>query len=96
MLTTIIGRGHSGTRAISQTLYGSGVYMGQLLNSSGDKMPPQAVYDACKVVAKHVRWNGDLSWDFSDLLAGEIDPEWDRLIDSYLADVLQNGSPHRG
>ena len=26
-LVTIIGRGHSGTRAISHTLYASGVYM---------------------------------------------------------------------
>ena len=31
-LITIIGRGHSGTRAISHTLYASGVYMGRLLN----------------------------------------------------------------
>jgi hypothetical protein len=28
-LITIIGRGHSGTRAISHTLYASGVYMGR-------------------------------------------------------------------
>ena len=27
-MMTVIGRGHSGTRAISHTLYASGVYMG--------------------------------------------------------------------
>ncbi len=43
-LITIIGRGHSGTRMISHTLYGSGVYMGRTLNPSGDKVPPQALY----------------------------------------------------
>ena len=31
-LITIIGRGHSGTRAISHTLYASGVNMGSKLN----------------------------------------------------------------
>ena len=95
-LITVIGRGHSGTRAISQTLYASGVYMGRLLNPSGDKMPPQEMYDACKVLAKHVKWDGDLSWDFSNLHTCDIDPEWDRLIESYLADVLKNKAPHKG
>ena len=33
---TIIGRGHSGTRAITHTLYASGVFMGSTLNRSGD------------------------------------------------------------
>ena len=39
-LVTIIGRGHSGTRAISHTLYASGVYMGATINNSGDLVPP--------------------------------------------------------
>ena len=39
-LITIIGRGHSGTRAMSHTLYASGVYMGRTLNRVGDKVPP--------------------------------------------------------
>ena len=95
-LITVIGRGHSGTRAISHTLYASGVYMGHLLNQAGDKMPPQEMYDACRILAKHVKWNGNLSWDFSDLHTGYIDPEWDRLIESYLSDVLKNKAPHRG
>ncbi len=95
-LITIIGRGHSGTRAISHTLYASGVYMGHLLNQSGDKMPPQEMYDACKVLAKRIKWNGDLSWDFSELHTGDIDPEWDRLIESYLADVLKNKASNKG
>ena len=95
-LITIIGRGHSGTRAISHTLYASGVYMGHLLNQSGDKMPPQEMYDACKVLAKRIKWNGDLSWDFSELHTCDIDPEWDRLIESYLADVLKNKASNKG
>ena len=44
VLTTIIGRGHSGTRAMSHTLSASGVWMGEPLNGSGDLLPPQAMY----------------------------------------------------
>ena len=96
-LITVIGRGHSGTRAISHTLYASGVMMGSLLNRSGDKMPPEEMYEACRVMAKQIKWNGDLSWDFSNLHTGDIDPEWDRLVESYLSDVLNDKrSEHSG
>ena len=40
-LTTVIGRGHSGTRSISHTLSASGVYMGEPLNGSGDLIPAE-------------------------------------------------------
>ena len=66
-LITIIGRGHSGTRAISHTLYASGVYMGDTLNASGDLLPPQPMYDACRVAAQYIQWKGGLEWDFSQL-----------------------------
>ncbi len=67
-LITIIGRGHSGTRAISHTLSASGVFMGAPLNVSGDLLPPEAMYDACRVLARFVRWQGGLEWDWSELL----------------------------
>jgi len=94
--TTVIGRGHSGTRAIAHTLYASGVYMGHRLNPSGDKVPEEPIYDACRIFGKHVRWNGGLSWDFSAVISGEIDPEFERLIHSYLDDVLKSDNPCRG
>ena len=95
-LIIVIGRGHSGTRAISHTLYASGVYMGRLLNRSGDKVPPESMYDACRVMAKYVTWQGGLSWDFSKLTNGQIDPEFDRLIDGYLEDVLGDSTEQKG
>lgn len=95
-LITVIGRGHSGTRAISHTLYASGVFMGHTLNRSGDKVPPEALYDACKVMARHVRWQGGLSWDFSALHSMEIDAEFKQLIDTYLHDVMRDKSAHKG
>ena len=95
-LITVIGRGHSGTRAISHTLYASGVFMGTTLNPSGDKVPPEAMYDACRVMAKYVRWMGGLSWGFAPLNTMEIDPEFKTLMNTYLADVLAIKSKHRG
>ena len=66
-LITVIGRGHGGTRAISHTLYASGVFMGNCQNRSGDKIPPQKLYDACRVMAKYVKWQGELRWNLDTL-----------------------------
>ncbi|MCA9984009.1 MAG: sulfotransferase [Anaerolineales bacterium] len=95
-LITIIGRGHSGTRAISHTLYGSGVFMGRTINASGDMVPPGDMYDACRVFAKQVRWLGDLNWDFSAAHEAEIDPEFTELIKRYLEPVLARDVKHKG
>lgn len=89
MLVTIIGRGHSGTRAISHTLYASGVYMGATLNRSGDLVPPHDMYEACRVLARYVEWKGGLRWDFSKLHTMPIPAEFEQLIQSYLKSVLE-------
>ena len=90
MLVTIIGRGHSGTRAISHTLARSGVYMGAIQNVSGDMLPPGDLYEACRVMARHVIHKGGLEWDFSRLHTMPIDPAFTRLVESYLSSVLNN------
>ncbi len=95
-LITIIGRGHSGTRAISHTLYTSNVYMGSLLNPSGDLVPPGAMYDACRVIARYVVWKGGLNWDFSALHTMDIPTEFTDLLHHYLASVLDNKSEFKG
>ncbi len=95
-LVTIIGRGHSGTRAISHTLSASGFFMGEPLNASGDLLPPQDMYDACRVLARFIRWNGDLSWDWSALHTMEIPEEFTSLIHRYLVTVEQSSSELKG
>jgi len=95
-LITVIGRGHSGTRAIALTLQASGVYMGGLLNESTDMLPPQDMYEACRVLARYVKHRGGTDWDFSDVLTGEIDPQFVELVESYLEPVLANHSRFRG
>lgn len=95
-MITVIGRGHSGTRAMSHTLSQSGVYMGAQINRSGDLIPPDDMYEACRVMARYVRHLGGLQWGFSELHTMPIDPAFTRLVESYLSSVLASDAPHRG
>jgi hypothetical protein len=93
---TIIGRGHSGTRAISHTLSASGFFMGEPLNESGDLLPPQNMYDACRALAQYVNWNGDLSWNWDALQSMAIPLEFTRLIHDFLISVESSSAENRG
>ncbi|BAL99767.1 MULTISPECIES: sulfotransferase [Caldilinea] len=95
-LITIIGRGHGGTRAISHTLIASNVFMGEPLNRSGDLLPPQPMYEACRVLARYVEWKGGLEWDFSALHTMPIPEEFTALIHQYLQKVLSAKEEHKG
>ena len=95
-MITVIGRGHSGTRILSHTLQASGVFMGKRLNHPGDKLPAQPLYDACKIMSKYVKWNGELSWDFSWLYTMEIPKSFEEQVYKYLDDVLKVKSLSKG
>lgn len=96
MMITIIGRGHSGTRAMSHTLSASGVYMGARQNGSGDLVPAEDMYEACRVMAQHVRYLGNMKWDFERLHTMKIDPKFEELVGSYLQSVLSSDEPRKG
>lgn len=95
-LTTIIGRGHSGTRAISQTLTESGVFMGSPLNKSGDLVPAEPLYEACRIFARHVTHKGGVEWDFDKVLSMEPEPSFVRLVEEFLVSIRRSGEAHRG
>jgi len=95
-LITVIGRGHGGTRAMSHTLSASGVFMGEPLNPSGDLLPPQEMYEACRVMARFVEWQGGLQWDFRVLHTMPIPDEFTGLIERYLVAVLTSPAEQRG
>ena len=63
MFVTVIGRGHSGIRAISPTLTASGVFMGEHLNNAVDLVPAKDLYEASRIIVRHVRWLGGIGWD---------------------------------
>ena len=93
---TIIGRGHSGTRAISETLHASKVDMGMPLNPASDLAPRGFVVDACRMVSRHVRYLGNLQWDYSQLQTAPIDPGFKPLLEVYLWSLFVSDSPYRG
>ncbi len=93
---TIIGRGHSGTRAISHTLTASGVFMGEPQNESGDLLPPEPMYQAVRIFAQKVKWLGGLEWDWTEVFKAAIDPEFDRLIKVYLLSLRNDHSRWKG
>ena len=96
MMITVIGRGHSGTRAMSHTLSASGVFMGDKLNGSGDLLPPGDMYEACRVFAKYIEYKGGLEWDFSKVTSMQPDPAFIRLIENYLTSVLNSTEENKG
>jgi len=96
MMVTIIGRGHSGTRSMSHTLSASGVYMGEPLNGSGDLIPPDDMYEACRVFGKYIEYKGNMQWDFSKALDMEPDPEFVKLIEKFLHSVLGSNAENKG
>lgn len=95
-MVTIIGRGHSGTRAISHTLSASGVYMGEPLNKSGDLIPPQDMYEACRVFGKYITYKGNMEWDFSRVMNMDPDPVFVKLIERFLHTVLESKAENKG
>jgi len=99
-LIIVIGRGHGGTRAISQTLSESGVYMGTT-NDSGDLVPPKAMYDAVRIAGKYVKATSlvgrthpylskdtNNEWDFSRLINSEPTMLFKFLANKYLINIL--------
>ena len=96
MLITVIGRGHSGTRSISHTLTASGVFMGEPLNVSGDLLPPEKMYEACRVFAEYVTYEGNNHWDFSRVNTCEIPAKFKTLIEEYLHSVLTSDAEYKG
>ena len=95
-LVIVIGRGHSGTRAISRTLSESGVYMGAQLNGSYDLVPADELYEACRLLAPHVVHRGGLEWDFSRLFELPVEGQFERLVRSYARSVLEYRDGPRG
>jgi Sulfotransferase family len=95
-MTTIIGRGHSGTRAIAKTLRLSGTYMGEWLNASSDLLPGWPIFDAAKIIARYIKWNGDVSWDFSALHTMPIPDDFQWLVHEYLKPFKGCTAPYQG
>ena len=70
--------------------------MGAPLNDSGDLLPPEAMYQACRVFARFVQWRGGLEWDWDEVQRMEIPAEFTDLIHTYLKSVHESTAEHKG
>lgn len=95
-LIAVIGRGHSGTRAMSHTLQQSGVFMGKRVNDSGDLVPAKDMYRACSIISRAIPWQGGLEWDFGPVQKMPIPEKFTRLVMRYLKSVLASPAQCRG
>jgi hypothetical protein len=88
MQVIIIGRGHSGTRIIGETLYESGFVSGKL-NGSADMIPGRHMYDAIQYFGKLVPFSESHNWDFHRVLNTAAPMAYRRGVNRYLAQLPQ-------
>jgi hypothetical protein len=70
--------------------------MGAKLNASGDLIPADSLYEACRVFGRYVKHGGGLHWDFSETYTMPIDPAFTQLVERYLASVLTSTEKAKG
>lgn len=88
-MVIVIGRGHSGTRVISQFLKKNGYRTG-LLNGCYDMIPAEEIYCSAKIFSDTVKVKSPYSWNFKDTNPPTV---IQRLIKSYLKDLLLSDQP---
>ena len=91
----ILGRGHSASRLITETLQQSGFFMGENINNKTfDKPPYPLMYELAKeAVSKLERENNE--WSPIPLLSPPSDSV-KKNINNYLQDIKISKSPHKG
>jgi hypothetical protein len=82
----IIGRGHSGTRVISNLLYSNGYFTGEL-NKSFDMVPPSMMYSAVQYYGEQVQRMGKFRWKFPQ---GEPPQAFKQLVKLYLKPIIKS------
>ena len=87
----IIGKGHSGTRFLANTLQSSGVYMGEELNPSMDKGPYHTFFDIMDMPVNYVSPKINLpcnsEWNFSKMLTESIPLDFIDKFKNYMGDI---------
>ena len=86
----IIGRSHSGTRILPEVLQSSGIFMGAPLNVASDLLPPDELYEACKIFGQQVIYKGNYHWDFTNAVRADIPIRFKQLLESYLQSLIQS------
>lgn len=86
----VLGRGHSGTRAIANLLQSNGIFLGYPLVDSSDLVPATPVYEACRIFGQKIVSTGNFSWNFDDAINAEIPKHFEELIAVYLRSFFES------
>lgn len=84
MKIIVIGRGHSGTRAIGGVLHTSGIYMGTTTQRF-DLVPATTMYEAVRMAGEYVYRLDNTHWDFSQLLQTPPPESFQSRVREYLS-----------
>ena len=90
MIVCVIGRGHSGTRALVNLLMASDFDSGSV-NESGDLVPrgkPLDIYRWSSEFGQQVRFKRKWEWDFSDAFISSPPISFHRSYDKYLDKII--------
>lgn len=93
-LVIVIGRGHSGTRAIAQTLIASGIHMGDELNNSADFMGTGdgagEMYRAARMFPRAVEQVSPYRWKFDyPLSVSDVPHDFQERVLRYAEPILK-------
>lgn len=86
----IIGRGHTGTRILPDAMKDSGIYFGEPLNVACDLMPPDKMYEACRMFGPYVDRIGTYEWSFDRAIKAEIPDEFVEKLTQYLTSIINS------
>ncbi len=84
---TLIGRGHSGTRAFVESLLRSGVYMHYDRPKTYDYVGDCAIYEAARIFGSYVDRVGEHEWDFRRAIEAPIPPRFVELVERHLRPI---------
>lgn len=90
----VIGRGHSGTRTIAQTLFTSNVYMGATVNSACDLISPDVDIEELNILLRTIGYNilrrSETEWDFGAPNNMSVPTRARLILGEYLQGVLNH------
>lgn len=92
----IVGRAHSGTRVLPESLQMAGVYMGEHLNVASDLLPVTHIYAACRIFGKYVQNTAPYQWDFQQAVERPIPEVFVQELSQYLQPLMESKASKKG
>lgn len=92
----IIGRAHSGTRILPDAMKDTGVYFGEPLNVASDLIPPDKMYETCRIFGPFVDRVGKYEWSFDRAFQAQIPEDFILKLEQYLSSIIHSDAEKVG